>query len=151
MRRIILGLVLALAIAACNDDSSSPSEPSRQTVNLSGTWTGNVFVQGSAAQMVWTLSQTSDTSVSGPVRIGLSTGTVLLNGSLTGTLDGTILTYTISVGAGGIPLSPTCVGQLGGTMTATLTVPSTLAGDFIVRSSTCPAPLANGTITLTRS
>jgi hypothetical protein len=150
MQRVILGLVLAVVAAACND-SSSPSEPTPQTVNLSGTWTGNVSVQGASAQMVWTLSQTSDTAVSGPVRIGLPTGTVLLNGFLTGTLNGTVLTYTISVGPGGIPLSPTCVGQLGGAMTATLGATSTLAGDFTVRSSTCPAPVSNGTITLTKS
>jgi hypothetical protein len=150
MQRVILGLVLAVSVAACGD-SSSPSEPTPpQTINLTGNWSGNVAVAGATAQMVWTLSHSSDTDVSGPIRIGLPTGTVLLNGFLTGTLNGNVLTYTISVGPGGIPLSPNCVGQLGGTTTATLGTISTLAGDFTVRSSTCPAPVSNGTITLTK-
>ena len=150
MQRAILGCVLAVSLAACGDSPSAPTPPAAQTINLTGTWNGNLSVQGITAIMSWVLSHSSETSVSGPVLITLPTGTVLLNGFLTGTISGSVLTYTISVGPGGIPSSPACVGQLGGTTTATLGVTSTLDGDFAVRSGTCPAPVSNASITMTR-
>jgi hypothetical protein len=148
MQRAILALALALCVAACDD--SPPGTPTPQTVNLTGTWSGDVSVPGASAVMSWVLTHSSDTDVSGPVTISLPNGIVLLNGFLTGTISGSVLTYSISVGPSGIPLSPTCVGQLGGAVTATIGVTSTLAGDFALRSSTCPAPVSNGTITLTK-
>lgn len=149
MHRAIPGLLLIVVFAvACAEQS--PSTPTPQTVNVSGTWSGDVTFQGVSARMVWTLSQTNATDVSGPVLMALPTGTVLLNGFLTGTLAGLALTYTISVGPGGLPSSPSCVGQLGGTMTATLGTTSTLAGDFAIRSSTCTPPFTGGSLTLTR-
>lgn len=147
MPRVILGLVLAVSLVAC--DKSSPTTPTQST-NLSGTWSGNVLVEGITARMVWTLTQSNGSDVSGPVLFGLPNGTVLLNGFLTGTLSGSVLTYTISVGPGGIPLSPSCVGQLGGTMTASMGPTSTLAGDFNIRSSTCAPPFTGGSLTLTK-
>jgi len=98
--------------------------------------------------MTWTLTQSSATDVSGPVLISMTSGTVLANGFLTGTLTGISLAYAISVGPGGLPLSPTCVGQLGGTMT--LTAGTTLIGDFALRSSSCQTTITNGSITLTK-
>jgi hypothetical protein len=101
--------------------------------------------------MTWTLTQADATNVTGPVTVGLTSGTVLMNGFLTGTLSGSSLTYTISVGPGGIPTQPTCVGQVGGTMAATIGVTSTLAGTSAVTGSNCTPPFPGGTITLTRS
>jgi hypothetical protein len=100
--------------------------------------------------MAWTLTQTG-TAVSGPVLVRLPNGIVLLNGFLTGTLTGSTLPYTISVGPGGIPTQPACVGQLGGTMTATVGATSTLTGSYTVTSATCTPPFgASGDLALTR-
>jgi hypothetical protein len=149
MRRaclLILVLSLAAAPAGCGD--STPSEPSPQGPNLSGAWSGNLAVQGTPAQMTWTLSQTG-TAVSGPVLIRLASGIVLLNGALTGTLNGSVLTYTVVIAPNGIPTQPACSGQVGGIVTATDDV-RTLAGSFNVVSSTCVSPLTSGAITLAR-
>jgi hypothetical protein len=99
--------------------------------------------------MTWTLSQTG-TAVTGPVVLGLANGTVLMNGFLTGSVSGTTLTYIISVGPGGIPLQPSCAGQITGTMAVTIAGVSTLAGTPTVTSSTCTPPFPAGSITLTR-
>ena len=99
--------------------------------------------------MVWTLTQTG-TAVSGPVILVLPTGTVLLNGALTGTFNGSALTYAIAVNAGGIPAQPQCVGQLGGTMTAAIGAVSTMSGSLAVATSTCATGVPAGTITLTK-
>ncbi len=96
--------------------------------------------------MTWALTQ-SGTTVTGPVTIALPTGTVLLNGFLTGTLTGTTFDYTITVAAGGIPLQPTCAGQLKGTLAATAT---TMTGPMNLTSSTCASPITNQNVTMTK-
>ena len=135
--------------SACSDNSPTTPTATPQQVDLSGTWNGDLTVSGAAARMTWTLSQTN-TSVSGAVIVAEPNGIVLLNGSLSGTIAGSTLTYTIAIGAGAIPAQPQCVGQLGGTMTATLGAPSTLAGDYAVRSSSCTTGLTGGSLSLTR-
>ena len=148
MYRLIAALALcALIIGGCGD-KTMPSPPT--PTDLTGAWIGNLTVLGTDARMMWTLTQ-KDTAVSGPVLVALPSGTVLLNGFLTGTLAGSQLTYTITVGPGNIPAQPNCVGQVGGTMTATIGVPSTLTGTSAVTTSTCAAPFPGGQITLTRT
>jgi hypothetical protein len=142
---VLLGLLLT---SACSS-STSPSAPP-PPIDVTGTWLGNLNVQSNQAQMTWTLKQESDNSVAGPVLVLLPNGIVLMNGFLTGKLSGSSLPYTISVGPGGIPALPACVGQLGGTMTATMATTSTLSGNFAVTSSTCASPFSNGSLTLTK-
>ncbi len=145
-------MAIALLCAGCTSLRSvsgpSPSAP----LDLTGTWRGDFNVQGVAAPMTWTLTQTAS-AVSGPVLVRLPNGIVLLNGVLTGTLTGSSLAYTISVSPGGIPSQPACVGQLGGTMTATIgSTTSSLAGNYALSSATCTPPFASsGNIALTRS
>jgi len=152
MARTLLVSVLLAAAVACNDNSSSTTTPTPTptVINVAGTWTGAITVAGQTARMTWTLSQTN-AAVTGPALISLATGTVLLNGSLNGTVTGNSLAFTISVGPGGIPTQPTCVGQMTGTMTAAIGATSTLTGPMTVSSSTCVVPITNATMTLTRS
>jgi hypothetical protein len=148
-RALVLAALLGLVTMGCTS-SSTLSTPT-QGINLTGTWSGNLTVQGTAVRMTWTLTQADATNVTGPVTLALSSGTVLMNGFLTGTLSGTTLTYTISVGPGGIPTQPTCAGQVAGTMAATIGVASTMTGTSAVTGSNCAPPFPGGTITLTRS
>ena len=152
MARPIIVAVLLAAAVSCSDKSPSTTMPSPTPTitNVAGTWTGSITASGQTARMTWTLSQ-SNTSVTGPVLITLPTGTVLLNGFLNGTITGNSLAYTVSVGPGGIPSQPTCVGQMSGTMTATIGTTSTMTGPMTVSSSTCVVPITNATMTLTRS
>jgi hypothetical protein len=150
MHRTLRALIASLALAGvgCNQSPTSPTA-GLTPLNLSGMWAGNLSVEGMTARMTWTLSQ-SNSAVTGPVLVTLPSGIVLLNGSLSGTLANSALTYTIAVGPGGIPTQPACVGQLGGTMNATVDVVSTLAGSYAVRSSTCTTPFTGGTLTLNK-
>ena len=141
--------IAALALFTACHSTTGPSSTSSQATSLSGTWVGDLIVLGQTARMTWTLTQ-SNTSVSGPVLVSLSNGVVLLNGSLNGTLADPTLTYTITIGPGGIPAQPSCTGQLGGTMTVMVGAVSTLTGTFSVASSTCPSPFPGGTFTLTK-
>ena len=110
MRRFTAVLTTAALLGvACTSTriTTAPSPP----LDLSGTWKGAFAVQGVPAEMTWTLAQTG-TAVTGPMLVKLPNGIVLLNGSVTGTLTGSSLAYTISVGPQGIPSQPACVGQL---------------------------------------
>jgi hypothetical protein len=152
MRRTIGAIILlGLVFTGCTEKNSSgtPTSPTTPTINLSGTWTGNVTILTISGVMTWTLTQ-SGGNVTGPVVLTQPTGFVLLNGFLTGTLSGSTLTYAISVGPGGIPSQPTCTGQLGGQLTATIGAPSTLVGTSNLTSSTCSAPVPGGPLTMTR-
>jgi hypothetical protein len=146
---VAAALLTALVASGCSSIQNGVTPPSA-AIDLTGTWRGNFAVQSVTAEMVWTLTQ-SGTSVTGPVLVRLPSGIVLLNGFLTGTLSGSTLTYTISVGQQGIPSQPACAGQLGGTMTARTGSTSTLTGGYTVTSSTCTPPFAtSGDLSLTR-
>lgn len=143
MRPWLLAAALVLS-AGCSDTSTSPTPPVPPTV--SGTWATTVTFEGVAARMTWVLTQTN-ANVTGPVTVTLPTGSVLMNGFLTGTFVAPTLTYSIAVGPGGIPAKPTCVGQFGGTMTATTT---TLVGPMKLTSSSCTVSIPLDTLTLTK-
>jgi hypothetical protein len=141
-----LGLLI-LTAAGCTN--SSVGMPGPATIDLTGTWAGSVVVLDTTAKMTWTLTEASS-AVTGPALLVLPTGTVLLNGVVTGTMSGATLTYVIAVGPGGIPTQPACTGQLGGTMTATIGATSTLAGSVAVTASTCTPPYPGGNLTLSK-
>ena len=150
MRQLMVVLVVAALLGVGCTSSRSTSPPSPSQIDLTGTWRGNFALPGISSEMAWTLTQTG-TAVSGPVLVRLPNGIVLLNGFLTGTLTGSTLPYMISVGPGGIPSQPACVGQLGGTMTAATGVTSTLTGSYTVTSATCTPPFGTtGNLTLTK-
>jgi hypothetical protein len=138
-------LVLA---SACSADKT-PNAPEASGLNLTATWSGPIVVGDVEARMSWNLAQLNNV-VTGPATVLLSNGIVLMNGFLTGTVSGMTLSYTISVGNGGVPTRPTCAGQLAGTMTVTVGPPSTLSGPMGVSSSNCTPPFDASTITLTR-
>ena len=149
MHRLVgLALVATLVGSAACSDNSTPNPPST-AINLTGRWVGNMTVLGTSGVMNWTLSQ-SDSAVTGPVFLGLPSGTVLLNGTLVGTLSGSTLTYTITVAPGNIPSQPSCAGQIAGTMAVSSGPPSTLTGTPAVTGSNCTPPFPGGAITLTK-
>jgi hypothetical protein len=149
MRQTLIAILICLGLfSACSSDS--PTSPVTMPIDVTGTWRGAITVQGVQARMTWTLTQSSGGAVSGPVLVGLSTGEVLLNGVLSGTLNGSTLAYTIAVNPGGVPTRPTCTGQLTGSMNVTIGPASTLVGPMGVSSSTCTPPFSGETITLTR-
>lgn len=141
-------LVVAVLGVGCTSDKS-PTQSAPSPLNLTGVWSGDLPLQETPARMSWSLTQTN-TSVTGQVLILLPTGTVLLNGTLTGTLTGSTLTYTIAILPGGILSLPACSGQLAGTTNAAIGTPSTLSGSYAVTSSTCATPLTGGDFTLTK-
>jgi len=147
MRRFLVFLACTGLLAGCTE--KSPGAPSTFQPGVTGTWAGDLMVDGVTGRMTWTLVQT-DSTVGGPVLVSLPNGTVLMNGFLTGTLTGTTLQYLINVQPGGIPTRPECGGQLAGTMTVAVGLPSTLSGPMAITSSTCVLPLTGPSLTLVK-
>jgi hypothetical protein len=149
MLRILTTLVLAtFLVAGCS--SSSPSAPAPLPPSLTGTWSGELVLQGTATKMVWTLTQ-NGASAFGPVLVLLPSGIVLMNGTFAGSLSANTVSYTITVLPSGIPAKPTCTGQLAGSVTLmTAGTVSTLGGSYTLVSGTCPTPFSSGNFTLTK-
>jgi hypothetical protein len=142
-------IACALALGACSSNSGGTTNPSPSTIDLTGTWAGDLTILGVQGRMTWNVTQAGN-AVSAPVLVGLSNGVVLLNGTLSGTLSGTTLTYTIDVANGGIPTEPSCSGRLGGTATVNTGLAPSIAGSYSVLSTTCNTPISAGSYTLTR-
>jgi hypothetical protein len=139
--------VFLLAVAGCSsNNSTAPTAPTG--VSVAGTWATSLTFSDVTGQMKWVLTQ-SGTTVTGPVTVAVSSGIVLLNGSFSGTVTNNSLAYTINVPAGGLPLQPTCSGQLQGTMTIA-SPPTTMAGPMNLTQSSCTSPIGSQTITMTK-
>jgi hypothetical protein len=129
-----------LIVGACNNDTpATPTQP--DAINLTGRWRGDIIYAGSSATMQWTLTQ-NGSAVTGDVLLTLPSGTVLLNGKLTGTLTQTTMPITIAVPAGAIPARPACTGTIAATMYYNPFAVPTLNGLLSVTQSTCPIDLA---------
>jgi hypothetical protein len=140
-----------VAVACSFESKSTPLAPAQNQIDLTGRWATDLTVQGISGRMTWTLTQNAATSnVTGPVLVGLPSGTVLFNGFLTGSVAGTTFPYTITVSPGGVPNQPSCTGQLGGTMTVTMGSVSRMVGPMSVIGSNCTIQLPNTSLTLTK-
>ncbi len=136
----IAGVLALLTVGACNNDTpATPTQP--DAINLTGRWRGDIIYSGSGATMQWTLTQ-NGSAVTGDVLLTLPSGSVLLNGKLTGTLTQTTMPITIAVPAGGIPARPSCTGTIAATMYYNPLAVPTLNGLLSVTQSTCPIDLA---------
>jgi hypothetical protein len=76
-----------------------------------------------------------------------SLGIVIFNGTLTGNLSGTSLTFTISVPLGGISGFADCTAKIDGTAAGVSS--STISGTYTGTNS-CSAPFTGGQFNLTK-
>lgn len=151
-RSAAAGLTLTLSIFAggCHFERTTSTPLAPAQIDVTGRWATDLTVQGLTGRMTWTLTQTTG-SISGPVLVSMTNGFVLLNGVLAGTLNGSSLTYTITVAPGAIPNQPSCSGRLAGTMTVVMGNVSTMTGPISLTSSTCSLQLPATPIVLTKT
>jgi hypothetical protein len=147
-RAVLMFALLIAGAAACDSGSGTTTGPSPSpgSSSLTGTWSGNASDSSGPGQMTWQITQ-SGGSFNGNLTM-IDTATKLTGrGSVSGTLSGSTIRFTIAVPAGGFDAPHnTCTadasgeGQVNGT-----TITGTYTG-----SSSCGGTLASGQITLAK-
>lgn len=79
-KSLVLGLILALACVACNDDDGGPTVP-LSTPNLNGNWVGDWMTEGSAFQVALMLRQ-DGSRLSGTFRVTSLDSSFPISGSV---------------------------------------------------------------------
>ena len=114
-------------------------------MNLAGTWSGSASDSSGPGQMKWQLTQ-ADTSFSGTVTMTDASTGVTGGGSVSGTVSGSSINFSISVPAGGFD-SPyaSCTAELSGDGQITASITATFAG-----SNSCTGAITSGQLTLNK-
>jgi hypothetical protein len=153
LHKWVLVFSLVVAAVACDKMPAGSSSLTSTTggstsLNVSGSWSGDLPLQGTATRMTWLLTQAGD-SVVGTVVVAQPNGTVVMSGTFSAIVAEPAVRYTIVVAAGGLPAQATCTGQLTGTATAVNGPPQALTGSYSMTSS-CTTPFTSGSFTLTK-
>ena len=137
---------MAIGVSACNK-SPSPSDPGDPGLTLSGTFAGTAADPSGPGRLTWQLTQ-SGQQVSGTLSFQDDRTAATGNGSVSGSLSGPTLTFSMEIRSGGVsaPFGG-CTIAATGTAQATTT---TINGTFTGRNS-CTSTFTNGTIALTKS
>src|SRR5262245_25748815 len=97
-------LLMTLAWSACSDGgggSASPGSPSPSSGSgLTGAWVGNASDSSGPGQMTWQLTQ-SGGSFTGSITMTDTATKLSGRGSISGTMSGSSLRFTIAVPSGG--------------------------------------------------
>jgi hypothetical protein len=151
--RAVAAVAFGLIAASCGGSSSSgpsptpaPTAPSVPAITLTGTYAGNAIDSSGPGTMTWRITQTG-TAISGIADAGTPLDGNAFHGSVTGTLTGSSLTFTLTVPAGGVNGQPTCTVSITGTGTAASS--SSITGTYS-GTSTCAAAFTAGQFALSK-
>lgn len=142
---LVAALAFGASVACSKSSPASPTPPSTSTLNLTGTWGGSAIDSTGPGVMTWQLTQ-SGTSVTGSVVIADSLSVTIARGTLSGTLSGSSLQFTVTIPAGGFDGNASCSGSFTGTASATA---SSLSGSYAGTQS-CTGAFSGGAITLSK-
>jgi hypothetical protein len=162
MRYATFAVAAGLLVSACGESSSpaSPSTmPSTSLSSMTGSWTGTSADSTGQEKMGWTVTQTGN-SMTGTMSFSDSNRSMMGNGSMQGTINGSTVTFHMSVPSGGFSgMMSSCSmgidGQAtmsddGHTMTGTYSggMSGMMSGGMMNQS--CGSGMSNGHFTLTR-
>ena len=138
--------ILAVLLLAGCDSRHSVTGPSDVPAGLAGDWSGTAEDSSGAGHMTWRLSQVEGW-FSGSVHLIEDSTSALGYGSVTGTVEGTTVAFSITIPAGGFSTPYAhCTATLAGTATLGRT---RMTGTFAGLNS-CSGAVSDGTFTLVR-
>jgi hypothetical protein len=145
VRALLLALIaLASALSACGR-SPSMTQPS-EDVDLAGTWSGSASDSSGPGEMAWQLTQTG-ASFSGTLTMTDAASGYRGRGSVSGTVSGSTIRFSMSVPAGGFDDPWTgCSAEVTGEGTATS---SSLTAGYS-GSNSCTGAITSGQLTLNK-
>jgi hypothetical protein len=153
MRRVAAATGFLLAVSAggaCSGGGSgnggTPTVPTGDSIDLTGSWSGTGDDSSGPGQFTWQLMQ-SGGSFSGTFTATDASSGVTGRGSVSGTLSGTSVTFSLTIPSGGFdaPFAD-CNASASGQGTASAsTVSATYSG-----TNSCSGAIASGQLSLTR-
>jgi hypothetical protein len=123
------------------------TQPSVTAVNLTGMWLGSANDSSGPGQMTWQIASATASGFSGALTMTDAASHVSGRGTVSGSLSGTSIQFSLTVSAGGFsPPFNTCtaVGTGEGTVTQT-SITATYTG-----TNSCSGPITSGQLTLTK-
>jgi hypothetical protein len=167
MRYIGFALIAGLMASGCGGSSASPAVPSPMLSssasgnlgNLTGTWTGASADSAGQETMTWAVTQ-NGSGMSGTMSLADPGRSMMGNGSMQGTINGTSVSFHMSVPNGGFSgMMSSCsmgldgqatISSDGRTMTGTYSgsLSGMMSGGMMGQS--CGGSMNNGHFTLTR-
>ena len=131
---------------ACHSDSQPMPSPSDVNASVSGTWRGAASDSTGPGPLIWRLAQ-NGTSFTGTVTIVDSATNVSGRGSISGTVSGTTLHFSMSIPSGGFDQPyDGCAAQVSGDAQVS---GASLAGSYSGLNS-CTGIVTAGQIKMTR-
>ena len=154
VRRLLSLAVWALASFGCSGDSGptsatsptpTPTPPS-ESANLNGSWSGPASDSTGPGAMAWQITHTG-TAFSGTATMTDTTTGLTGRGSVSGTISGSSVRFTVTVAAGGFD-SPfaSCTASVTGDAQASA---SSITGTY-TGSSSCGGTIGSGKLTLNK-
>jgi hypothetical protein len=143
--------VFMLSVVACGGGSSGATSPTAPTpaspsVNIAGAWGGTAKDSSGPGRMTWQLSQ-SGSAISGTMTMSDDVTQITGQGTVSGTLAGSTLQFSIAIPAGGFSGGDNaCSLSVSGSASATV---STLSGTF-TGSNTCGVSVTGGELTMSK-
>jgi hypothetical protein len=138
-------LVLALLSGACGGNSS-PTQPTT-TASLSGIWSGSATDSSGPGLMTWQITQTGS-SFAGTMTMTDSRTGVRGTGSVSGTVNGATIQFSLTVPSGGFDSAyGACTANVSGQAAVSGT---TLSGSYAGTNS-CSGTISSGNVTLTKA
>jgi hypothetical protein len=149
-RDAIRALTLSVSVAslACSGSSgTAPTPPgSTPSTNVTGTWTGSASDSSGPGQMTWQITQ-SGSSFSGNVSMIDTSTKVAGRGTVSGTVSGSAIQFSLAVPAGGFDTPyAACTADVSGNGSASST---SITGGYS-GSSSCGGAVVSGQLTLNK-
>lgn len=140
-----IGVGVMVMTAACGGSPSQPSGPTQSDV--AGSWSGRVSDSSGPGLMTWQISQAS-ASFSGSMTVVDDATQITGRGSISGTVSGSSVHFTIDVPAGGFDGAfGSCTAHVSGDAAASA---ASIAGTYSGENS-CTGSISAGQISLSRS
>ena len=153
---IAVGTVVCLACGSSGGSSGSTPQPAPAptpaptpgtgtTADVAGSWSGPAIDSTGGGAMVWQLTQ-NGASFSGTITITDTSTGLTARGSVSGTISGSSIQFSISIPAGGIETQPSCTASGSGSGSV---AGSTITGVYS-GSNSCTGSIGSGQITLNK-
>lgn len=145
MRAVVAFLAIGVAIAGSG--CGSPSQPSPEPLNVTGTWSGPASDSSGPGQITWQITQTA-TSISGTLTMTDAATGVTGRGSISGTVSGSSLHFSMAVPLDGFdsPYAGCSADVSGDAQSSSSSITGTYAG-----VNSCTGVVSSGQVALTRS